>query len=66
MPAKPHKTDIAEIHIFGERLKGGQLFWPGSEDILKDWPEEIEVVGGVYTLEEVVVEEGNLEWGIYA
>lgn len=70
-PFKPESGDLAGIDLIGRRTEDGSLRLGvlGQGKSLPDWPKEIDVLGTIFTLEEVKIVEkpndANLEWGIY-
>ena len=69
------KGDLAGFDLIGRRQDDGsiRLGARGEGEALPDWPEEVELLGNVYTLEEVKKQNGpqvpignrDIEWGIY-
>lgn len=68
-------TDLAGFDLIGRRQEDGTLkLGPfGEGEQLDDWPEEAEILGKVFILEEVKKQDGpkvpenkrDVEWGIY-
>jgi hypothetical protein len=74
-PYKPQKYDLAGFDLVGYRQPDGSIRL-GSKVIVSEFPPEVELIGVVYTLEEIVVNDKDgtlsedhpgkhLMWGIY-
>ena len=48
------KNELAGIDLAGRRHPSGVIQIVGSERFIDDWPEEIDLLGTTFTLEEVV------------
>ena len=60
------KSFLAGFDLAGKRLSNGKLQSYGlQERLMDDWPEEIELFGNTYTLEEVIKGVEGYESGVY-
>jgi hypothetical protein len=61
------KPFLAGFDLAGRRLPNGKLeaYYSGEGCVIDDWPEEIELFGNTYTLEEVIKGVEGYESGVY-
>lgn len=59
------KPFLAGFGLAGQRLKNGKLQAYGHKCLLDDWPEEVELFGTTYTLENVIKGNDGYESGEY-
>lgn len=60
------KPFLAGFDLAGQRLPNGKLQSYGLKDgLMDDWPDEVELFGRTYTLEEVIKGKNGYESGVY-
>ena len=60
------KSFVAGFDLAGKRLPNGKLeSFLSDGALLDDWPQEVELFGNTYTLEEVVKGVNGYESGVY-
>jgi hypothetical protein len=63
------KPFLAGFDLAGKRLASGKLQcygWEGHEfSLIDDWPDEVELFGNTYTLENVIKGVNGYESGVY-
>lgn len=60
------KSFMAGFDLAGKRLPSGKLeSFLSDGTLLDDWPQEVELFGNTYTLEEVVKGVNGYESGVY-
>jgi hypothetical protein len=59
------KPFIAGFDLAGKRLPNGKLQCYGDKNTIDDWPEEVELFGRTYTLENVIKGVEGYEAGVY-
>jgi hypothetical protein len=59
------KPFIAGFDLAGQRLANGRLQAYGGKSEIDNWPEEVELFGTTYTLEDVIKGNNGYESGVY-
>lgn len=60
------KPFLAGFDLAGKRLPNGKLQCYGGQTVIDDWPEEVQLFGNTYTLENVIKGVNGYESGDYA
>ena len=58
---------LSGFHLAGKRLSNGKLkaYIGNTEELIDDWPQEVEYEGTTYTLEYIKTGDNGYETGIY-
>jgi hypothetical protein len=60
------KPFVAGFDLAGTRLPNGKIQCYGDKITIDDWPQEVELFGRIYTLENVIKGVEGYESGLYA
>ena len=59
------KPFVAGFDLAGRRLSNGKIQCYGDKITIDDWPQEVELFGTIYTLENVIKGVEGYESGVY-
>ena len=59
------KPFVAGFDLAGRRLSNGKIQCYGDKITIDDWPQEVELFGSIYTLENVIKGVEGYESGVY-